>query len=135
MNNNRFRAAADVSHTMRAELLRMFPPRLSRVFCKSITMAYNVTNEFAFPTDMTDATVYAIHRSEEHEALLIAVAGDKRRPDGSRFFLTLSTAPGVAPVKAGEIHASQVEAVERGVVFGVQFQLYPLWQQQPEMAG
>ena len=134
MNNSHFRAAADVPHIVRAELLRLFRPRLGRVFCKSITMAYQVTSEFACSNEMTEATVYAIHRSDEHEALLISVAGDKRRPDGTRFFLTLSTAPGVAPVRAGEIDPARIVLVDR-VVFGVQFKLHPLWQQQPEMAG
>lgn len=129
-NHNTFRLAADVSATMRAELLRMFPPRLSRVYCSSITMGYRVPGNVDFPAEMTDAVVYGVHRSPDHEALLVRIGGETLRPDGTPFFLTLSTGPGVAPVRAGEVDHSVVEYLENGVVFGVQFKLFPLWQQQ-----
>ena len=136
MNQLHSRICADVSSSTRAQLLRMFPPRFSQVFCKSVTWAYRVTDEFEFSPLAADIKVYGHHQTDEHEALLVDLGGHRLRPDGKRLFLTLSTAHGVEPAKAGEIVERNIRKLDYKVIFTTQLRRVPLWVQAPEiMAG
>lgn len=127
MTQKHWRVSADVPQATRAQLLRMFTPKFGQVFCKSMTWAYRVTDEFEFPTQVVDAKVYGIHQADRHEALLVGLGGDLLRPDGKRLFLTLSTDQGVEPVEAGNILDRNIRRFDEKVVFSTQLRRQPLW--------
>ncbi len=133
MKQRKWRVSADVTARVRAMLFEQHPPRLERVFCQSLTWAYGVDSTFLFNADPVDCTLYAIHRTAEHEAFLAQLGGNSMRPDGTLLHLTLATAPGIPPAQAGRIDPAGCEWIEP-FTFGTQLRLQPLFVQQPTYA-
>lgn len=122
------RIGADVTERTRAFLLRSFPPAFENVQCKALTHAYKVSESFQYPTGKLRVIVYGHHKSDTHEAFLVSVNGQTFRPDGFRYFIAHSIAPGVDPFQASEIDSENIVNLERPLLIdNMRFASFPLW--------
>lgn len=133
MRKQHWRVGADLSQRDQKALLEAFPPNFKNVFCRSLTMAYKVTDDFQFSKEDIPVEVYGYHQGDGHEAILVKLghAGVKRRPDGRLYAITLSTAEGVPPAAAGEIDPKKIKVLHNQHSFTVRFKAWPLWVTRP----
>jgi hypothetical protein len=133
-NKNLWRIGADVPRSSRDFLLRRFPPTFDNVHCTALTYAYRVSEDFQYPRKSLDVAIYGYHRFEnDHEALLVRVNGQMFRPDGKRFFIALSVAPGVEAVRAAEIDSDSISMLGTEIrLTNILLRRFPLWQRQAE---
>ena len=110
MANKVMRVGATLSPDQRSLLLKMFQPAFDNVFCRGITLAYDVQPDFVFPKGSLKFVIDSYHRSDDgHDCLIGYLRGGglvgKRlnRADGKPLHITLSTADGVPPKRAAEI--------------------------------
>jgi hypothetical protein len=124
MSNNVRTVSGSLSNDQRALLLRQFYPKFDQVYCVQVTWAYNVPEDFDFPRQLLNLTISGHHVGDGHEALVARLTdpGDQSRfpagplglirPDGKPLHLTLSTASGIPPARAGDIDLGKVLAVK-----------------------
>jgi len=77
------------------DVLQAFPPRFAEVRADHVTIAYGVSEDYPLAQKNVNwRTLTAIAYICDHslEALIVAVDGDVKRPDGKFFHLTLSKA-------------------------------------------
>jgi hypothetical protein len=134
MTNTSFvRIAVDIPPKTRKYLLRRFKPAFVDLYCKTLTHAYRVGPSYEFPTGKLELVIYGHHRAEDHEALLVRCNGQTFRPDGTRYFIALSTAAGEPPARAGEIDSDSITLLDAPISLrGLKFQRYPLWVQKSD---
>lgn len=92
----------------REKLLRIFPPLHPK------TVAHHITFQFgpdAIEPVPAQLAVCGHAFSSEVEALVVAVDGSVRRPDGGTFHVTWSLAPGVRPVQSNDLLACGWEEI------------------------
>jgi len=126
MSKHLFRVAADIPRDIRQSLLAQFKPIFSTVFVRTVTLAYGVTADYEVPEEWCEFAVHARHLGLDHEALLVSVNGEKLRPDGRLFHITLST-ENLPPVEAGNISPSGIVSCGKAS-FEAHFRAFPLAQ-------
>jgi hypothetical protein len=91
-----------LTEASRAEVLSTFPPRFSEVIAHHVTVRFPSTD---LPPPLTSARVVGVSRDERIECLVVEIDGNKARPDGGTFHLTLSLdrAAGAKPVHSNEV--------------------------------
>jgi hypothetical protein len=124
-----WRIGADIPDRTRSFLLRRFRPVFYNVQCRTLTHAYKVPESFEYPEGQVPASIYGYHRGDGHEALLLRINGEIFRPDGTRYFIALSLAPGVEPARAAEIDSDSITPVMPEIVLdtGVTLKRFPMW--------
>ncbi len=135
MNKDLWRIGADVPAGFRTGILQRFHARHPQVFCKQITWAYGVDGDFYFPTWDLKCSVYGYHETATTQALALCVDEREYRPDGKLFHLTISTANGVPPVKAGELMVAHGIRPVAPIDCWLKFERFPLWKQKASMAA
>jgi hypothetical protein len=118
---------------IRQELLSKFRPSYSHVYCRQVTLAYNVDRHFPIPVEPQEVKVWGLHRGARTEALFCDVQGRTRRPDGRVHFITLSVREGVRPGDAGLVEPTAVNFLDEILAFSAEAQLAPVAEIRPEL--
>lgn len=86
----------------RERVIALFPPRYENVKATHVTLAMD---DDTIPEDAEIVAVAYVDDGDGVEALVCRVNGERRRPDGSTFHLTLSVAEGRAAKEANDVIA------------------------------
>lgn len=86
----------------RARVLELFPPRFACVKASHVTLALD---DKVIPTDAPIEIIGYATDDEGVEALVVAVHGEHRRPDGQVYHLTLSVAADRASKESNDVIA------------------------------
>lgn len=103
----RIGASLDAQH--RVALLETFNPAFPNVHANGVTYAYRTLSSFVYPQELLECHIYGYHIGDGHDALLVTIDGNKTRPDGKLFHITLSTEDGVPPAQAGQIDRANIQ--------------------------
>ena len=87
----------------RAELLRKFPPKFSKVIAHHVTIKFNVSKDVPLPKNAVVQVVGYATDNKGIEAAVVSVNGKIQRADGSNYHVTLSLEPGRKPVESNAI--------------------------------
>lgn len=124
-------ARMPIEDGVRSELLKAIPPVFENVYAKAITIAYGVDASFKIGDESFGVDIYGIHRDFDTQALLCAVAGMYTQDSlqaylgnqpaglGVPLHLTISTAPGVPPARAGLIKGGCITYFDKTLYLGV----------------
>lgn len=101
-----------LSEKSRSQLLAQFPPKYEKVVAHHITEQFGVPAT-ATPPDMpkTVEVVGYIDSGDGVEGLLVEVNGSVKRPDGSKYHITWSLAPGRKAVETN-IYVAKAQPIE-----------------------
>jgi len=108
-----------LSEESRSRVLQAVPPSFSRVLAHHVTIDFNPTQEkldsYAQLFKSEDkVSVYGIARGDGVECLGVQIGGERERPDGSFYHVTLSVEPPHKPVESNELK-SKIELI-RGFI-------------------
>lgn len=129
----KFIACLTLPAEVRQVLLGRFRPSYQHVYCRQVTIAYNVDRHYQLPTDPQEIKIWGLHRGSRTEALFCDVQGSTRRPDGRIFFITLSVKEGVRPGDAGLVAPEEVSFLSETLAFSEYARLNPIAEQVPEL--
>jgi hypothetical protein len=137
MSKRLWRIGVKLSASMRNALLSQYAPLFPEVHCQTITWAYKVEADYAFPKGPLECVVVGRHEGVGHEALIVTLAGKTHKPDGNRLHIVLSTAPGVERTLARVIVDRYIETFlpDERRNFVCRLELLPLWKLQPTLQG
>ena len=109
------------------------------MFCFGVTRAYGVPKDFLYPTKPLQLFLHGIHTGTGAEALVGELSDPanpnaiwSERPDGKTVHITLSTAHGIPPARAGEIDDTLIQPIKPSF-WTVQLLLLPRRIMQPEL--
>jgi hypothetical protein len=89
----------------RAELLRQFVPRFEDVKADHVTLEANLAADAPLPEPVRGEIVGHATDGRGVEALVVAIAGSTRRPDGSTYHITWSLAEGRRAKESNDVIA------------------------------
>lgn len=78
----------------RERLLAQFPPRYAKVVADHVTLRGEVAADSALPERVEAQIVGRVDDGRGVEAMVVAISGTTRRPDGGVYHITWSLAPG-----------------------------------------
>lgn len=86
-------------------LLDLFPPRWHDMIADHVTLAGHAAEDAPLPTETTATVIGHADDGKGLEALVVAIGGSARRPDGSIFHITwsLDRALGGKAVESNEL--------------------------------
>ncbi len=87
----------------RGRLLARFPASHPRVVAHHVTLAFGVGPEHPLPRETVGTVVGVADDGAGVQALVLAIGGTTRRPDGSTYHVTWSLAPGRLPVESNAV--------------------------------
>ncbi len=94
--------AYNLTKEARERILTSFTPRYSKVIAHHITIAFGVEETYPCP-DVAFVKVVGYAYNEKIEALVVEVSGQKERPDGKLFHITLSHSEEAKPVMSNDL--------------------------------
>ena len=127
-----FIAVLKLSEPSRDWLLGNFPAIYPNVYCRYITLAYNVPNGFNMPRGYIPVKVHGVAIRQGTQALLCEVARTFKRADGKPFHITISVDDGVPPAEAGRFDITDVTMLAGVVEFDTEPKLIPRQVMPPE---
>ncbi len=89
----------------RVDLLERFAPSYAHVVADHVTLASDVPDDADLPSATRGGIVGAISDGRGVQALVVAIEGDTRRPDGSTYHITWSLGPGRRAVESNAVIA------------------------------
>lgn len=96
--------AYEISHQIREELAERFPPQFPDFIGHHITKVFGVM-ESAFPEETVEVSIIGYVAEAGLEALVVAINGSTKRPDGKPYHITwsLDRALGKAPKMSNDL--------------------------------
>ena len=91
----------------RRELLQQFPPRYRDVDADHVTLKTNAAADSALPEETLGEIVGRGDDGAGVEAMVVAIAGTTRRPDGSIYHITWSLGPGRKAQESNKVLAAR----------------------------
>lgn len=91
----------------RTHLLQTFPTKYARVIAHHVTLRVGVTSDVPLPQAHEGMIVGVADDQMGVQALVVAIGGTVRRPDGGRYHITWSLAQGRKPVESNHVIAQQ----------------------------
>jgi hypothetical protein len=95
-----------LDRSQRKELLQQFPPRYRNVNADHVTLRTRAAEEAALPDETLGEIVGRADDGEGVEALVVAIGGTTRRPDGSTYHITWSLEPGRRAQESNDVLAA-----------------------------
>ena len=89
----------------RAALLARFEPRYGNVVADHVTLAASVATDTPLPDETVAEAVGLVDDGRGVEALVVAVEGTTRRPDGSTYHVTWSLGAGRRAKESNDVLA------------------------------
>ena len=89
----------------RAALLARFEPRYGNVVADHVTLAASVATDTPLPDETVAVAVGLVDDGRGVEALVVAVEGTTRRPDGSTYHVTWSLGAGRRAKESNDVLA------------------------------
>lgn len=86
-------------------LLKIFPPKFSRVIAHHVTLFHGVSDSHELPLDHVGVIIGESTDAQGVQALVVQINGTHDRPGGGVFHVTWSLAPGRKPVESNQVIA------------------------------
>jgi len=87
-------AGYQLSEYSKNKLLKLFPPKYSRIYAHHITTRFGTNNKDDIPPYTEDVQVVGYADSSDGiEALIVSINGDSKKDDGNLFHITWSLDP------------------------------------------
>lgn len=90
----------------RAALLERFPPDYAEIVADHVTLAAHVPDDAGLPTATRGEIVGAAGDARGVQAMVVAIDGTTRRPDGGTYHITWSLRAGRRAVESNEVIAA-----------------------------
>lgn len=141
---NRWRIIAEIPNNIRDRILQRFAPAHPVHYAKVITFAYDVDDQFTFPSGNIEFSVLGRFRNDSADVLIVqAKRGSEvpilyRADNNTPLAITLSVADGVSPREAiDQVDWDDVEDFpsDGRLRFTAPFCKKPLWKDKPTRAS
>jgi hypothetical protein len=96
-----------VDREQRKELLQQFPPAYANVNADHVTLRSRASDDSLLPDEDMGEIVGRVDDGSGVEALVVAIGGTTRRPDGSTYHITWSLEPGREARESNDVLAAR----------------------------